>query len=110
MKIKNIHINLLFLILGIFSLQAIEYDSFPNPNLFLETEIEETIEDINELDYEKKFPESDSDGGNNAIISNQNVSFINPFITKSTLADNNSKDLSQKPHLFILYCCLKLDC
>lgn len=86
------------------------FDSFPYQNSLSETEIEETIDDISELDYDKQFSDSDSGGGSNAIISKQNIPFVNPYITQSAIADNNSKDLSQKPHLFILYCCLKLDC
>jgi len=109
MKIKNLHINLLFLILGIFSLQSVEFDSFSNPKLFLETEIEKTFDDIIEIDFEKQLSNFDSDGGNNAIISNQSVHFISPF-AKTKIADKNSKDLPNKTHLFILYCCLKLDC
>ena len=109
MNIKNIHINLLFLILAIFSLQSVAFDSIPNRILFLETEIEETTDDIIELDYEKQLSDSDSDGGNNAIISNQSFHFLSPF-SQNKIANKNSKDLPNKTHLFILYCRLKLDC
>lgn len=110
MKIKNIHTNLLLLILGVFSLQSVNFDSFSNRDLFLETEIEESIDDSIEIDIEKQLSDSDSGKKNNALVSNQNISFINPPIAKSTLANNNSKDLSKRPRLFILYSCLKLDC
>lgn len=109
MKIKNIHINLLLLILGIFSLQSADIDSFSNRNLFLETEIEESIDDSIELDIEEQLSDSDSGNGNNALVSNQNFHFINPFVANKKLANNQPKRLSKKPHLFILYCCLKLD-
>ena len=109
MKIKSIHITLILLILGIFSLQSLEFDSFSNPNLFLETEIEETIDDIVEIDYDKQLSDSDFDGGSNAVIASQNVLFLSPY-AKSILANKNSKALPNKTHLFILYCCLKLDC
>ena len=108
MKIKNLHINLLLLILGIFSLQPAELDSFSIQNLFLETEIEESIDDSIELDIEEKL--SDSGNGNNAVVSNQNFHFRNPYVANKKLANNQPKDLSKKPPLFILYCCLKLDC
>ena len=109
MKVENIYINLFLLILGFFTLQSVELDSF-STNLFLETDIEESIDDRIELDFEEQLSDSDSGNGNNAVVSNQNFHFINPFIAKSKLANNQSKGLSKKPHLFILYCCLKLDC
>ena len=111
MKIKNLHINLLFLILGIFSLQSLEFNSFSNPNLFWETEIEETTDDIVKFDFDKQLSDydSDSNGGSDAIISSQNFHFLSLY-AKSILATKTSKDLFKKTHLFILYCCLKLDC
>lgn len=109
MKTKNIHITLVLLILGIFSLQSLEFDSLSNPNLFLETEIEETIDDIVTLDSDEELSDSNSDGGINAIIPSQNFHSSSPY-AKSILAHKVSNDLSNKSHLFILYCSLKLDC
>jgi len=110
MKIENVHMNLLLLVLGIFSLQSVEFDSFSNPNLFLETGIEESIDDTIELDFDKQLPDAYSDGGGPGIISTHNSHIKNPIVAKSTLARAISKDLSKRSHLFILYCCLKLDC
>ena len=109
MNIRNIHLYILILILGAFSLQSLKLDSFSKENLFLKTDIEESFKSI-ELDFEKQLLDSYSGGDGNAIISNQNLSSTNTPIAKFTLENNNSKDLSKLPQLFILYCCLKLDC
>lgn len=110
MKISRLHINFILLILGIFSLQSVEFDSPSNVRLLLETEIEESIDNINEFDIGSDKSDSDSDGGKNAALPSEHILLRNPFSAKSNLVRLESKYLSQKPHLFILYCCLKLDC
>ena len=110
MIIKNLHINIVILILGIFSLQSVGVDSFSGSFLITELEIEESTTEIDEIDFTKESSQSDSGNGGNAIIPTQNPPIKSPFISKSNLLRFESKDLSQKPQLFILYCCLKLDC
>ena len=110
MKIKNSHIIFSLLVFGIISFTSVEIDSFSNSSFFIETEIEESINDISELDFEKEFSLSNSDGGGNAAVlnTNQYLTFLcyNTSLSQSTY----KKELSSKPQLFILYCRLKLDC
>jgi len=109
-KVKNLHINVVLLILGIFSLHSAEFDSFSNPSFFKETEIEESIDDTRELDFDSELSSSDSDNGGNAAILNIDHRKKNLSFGEVASQYSESKDLSQRPHLFILYCCLKLDC
>lgn len=110
MTIKNLHINIVILVLGIFSLQSVGVDFFLGPFLITELEIEESTTEIDEIDFTKESSPSGSGNGGNAIISTQNPPAKSPFVRESNLLRFESKDLSQKPQLFILYCCLKLDC
>ena len=98
MTIKNLHINIVILILGIFSLQSVGVDSFSGS--FLITEIEESTTEIDEIDFTKESSQSDSGNGGNAIIPTQNPPIKSPFISKSNLLRFESKDLSQKTTTF----------
>lgn len=110
MKIKNLHIIFSLLILGVVSLISVGMNSSPNPSFFIETEIEESINDISELDFEKDFSHSSSDDGGKAAFLNTDI-FINAISYYAIVFQNTyKKERSQKVHLFILYCCLKLDC
>lgn len=109
MRTKGLHISI-FLLIGLFSLQSIEFDSVSYYNLFSETEVEESIVELGELDFEQELSFSDSnDSGNTPILGDHSL-LKNPLNGKSTFRPLGSKDLSAKTHLFILYCCLKLDC
>jgi hypothetical protein len=106
MRIKQTHIILFLLVVSTLSLQFTNIDS----NFYLETETEESINDIDELESEEDRSASDSDGGKNAVASIQNSLSHHLFSWKSNSLFCESTDLSQRPQLFILYCCLKLDC
>lgn len=106
MKVRYAYINLFVLILGFFSLQSTDLDSFSN--LFLDEEIEELIYDSYELDFEKQL--SDYDDGDNGSVSSLNTLIKNPFTTQVDIKNPEPKDLPKKSNLFILYCCLKIDC
>lgn len=110
MKIKNSHIIFSLLILGIISLNSVGIDSFSNSSFLVETEIEESTNDITELDFDKDFSHSSSHGGGKTAVLNTNeyISILPHSV--AVLQDIYKKELSQKTHLFILYCCLKLDC
>ncbi len=110
MRFKYIHKDLLLLILGVFSFLYVLSDCITNPNIFIQTEIEESLDEIDEVDFEIELSDSDSGTGGSAIVSAQNTLIKIPLSGRSDLRYSQSKDLSQKPHLFILYCCLKLDC
>lgn len=110
MKIKNSHIIFSLLVLGIISFTSVGINSFSNSSFFVETEIEESINDISELDFEKEFSYSSSDGGGNAAVLNTNQSLTILFYNTATSQNTYKKKLPSKPQLFILYCCLKLDC
>lgn len=109
MKMKSSHILFSILILGITSLILVGIHSFSPPNFFVKTKIEKSI-DIDESYSEKHFSNSGSDnGGKTAILFSSKVLKI-PFCNTITPYPNLSKKLSPKTHLFLLYCCLKLDC
>lgn len=110
MKIKKSHIFFSLLIIGIFSLTSVGMDSFSIPSYFVEIEIEESISDINNLDFEKEKSESKIGNGGNSAILFENPHGIALFFSKTHSLNAVSEDLSLKSPLFILYCCLKLDC
>ena len=110
MTIKNIHINLMLLMLGFFSMQSAGFDHRSNSFFAIEAELEESNKEIDNVDFvEKSFHSASGDGGN-AIIPTQNPPIKSPLVSETNLLRSESKELSQKPQLFILYCCLKLDC
>lgn len=110
MRIKQTHIILLLLVVNILFLQLTDIDSNFVSNFYSETETEESINDIYELESEEDRSASDSDGGKNAVASIQNSLSHPLFNWKSNSLFCESTDLSQRPQLFILYCCLMLDC
>ena len=107
---KNIHINLILLLLGIFSMQSAVFDSLSSSFFATEVELEESNKELDNVDFVEKSLHSGSGDGGNAIIPTQNPPIKSPFVSEYNLLRSESKDLSQKPQLFILYCCLKLDC
>ncbi|PKH52471.1 hypothetical protein CXF68_18005 [Tenacibaculum sp. Bg11-29] len=109
MKFIKKHIIFSLLVLGIISLTISVNDSSIFNQSFVETELEESISEIDELSSDVDVSNSD-DGGNNRIAT---LAFLTPypqyFDNTSSLV-LNSKKRSQKHPLFILYCCLKIDC
>lgn len=110
MNLRTVHINILFLIVAVCCLQSVTLNSISSSQLFFETEIEESILDSNEIDFEKELSLSDSDNNGSAIISSSYLGLKLPFDGDRVLLSPVSKGYSKKLHLFILFCCLKLDC
>lgn len=110
MTIKNIHINLILLMLGIFSMQSGVFDSNSSSLFVTEIELEESNKEVDNVDFVEKSLHSGSGDGGNAIIPTENPPIKSLLVSETNLLRSESKDLSQKPQLFILYCCLKLDC
>lgn len=107
MKFENLHIKLLYLILVVFSLQTAEVNALSS-DLLIELENKEFIEDSIEIEFESLL--IDSDGGNNAIISAITLISRSPLVISTLIAYKDSRSQHNKLHLFILFCCLKLDC
>lgn len=110
MKIKKSYTNLLLLILGFFSLQAVEFDFFSNPQFFLEIELEESLTDIDELDFSKELSRADHGKDGSAVFFNTHLNLKNLSYSEVSSFYLNKKDSYRERYLFILYCCLKLDC
>ncbi len=109
MKFMKKHIIFSLLVIGILSLTINVNDSSFFNQSFVETELEESISEIDELSFDVDISNSD-DGGNNGIAALAfRTSFLQYFDYTSSLV-LNSRSLSQKLPLFILYCSLKIDC
>lgn len=110
MKFKNLYITFILLILGIYSLNAMIIDSIKNHTFLIETELEESIDEISELNFEKQSSNSGSDNGGNTAISASSKNIKIFFFGQAKPKFLLSKEFLFESHLFILYCCLKLDC
>lgn len=91
-------------------MQSVGMDALSSSILVTEVEVEESNTEIDEVDYADASEHTGSGDGGHAIIPTSDPLRESPFINKSTSLRPGSKDLLQKSHLFILYCCLKLDC
>lgn len=110
MMLKNLNINLVFLLLGFFSLQSVTADALSFPLLATEVEVEESIVDIDDLNLSYETTQTDSDAGGSATITSQPRFENNSSISNSPKRNYTSRELHNKAPLFILYCCLKVDC
>ena len=109
MKSIKEHIIFSLLVIGIVSLTFSVNDSSIFNQFLVETEIEESISEIDELSSILEITNS-NDGGNNgfAVIASSTPLLSYFDVTSSTFATSN--EVAKKHPLFILYCCLKIDC
>ena len=110
MRIDQRHIILLLLVVSTLFIKLTTIDSNFFSSYSSETEIEESYFDIDETESEKDWYTSGSDNGNNAAACIQNSNSHHFISRKSNSLFFESTDLSKRSQLFILYCCLKLDC
>ena len=109
MKSIKEHIIFSLLVIGIISLTFSVNDSSMFNRFLVETELEESISEIDELSSAEEITNSD-DGGNNgfAIVAETKPILSNFGLTSSIFTTSN--EVTKKHPFFILYCCLKIDC
>lgn len=108
MKFKFRHISLLVFIVGFLFQQNLGFDSFTNA-IFLKIEGEESYEHSYELEFEEDRSNSKLDSGSSSAILNVYGS-VHPRYIHKDYTQWIAVDYTPKNRLFILFCCLKLDC
>ena len=109
MKSIKEHIIFSLLVIGIVSLTFSVNDSSIFNQFLVETEIEESISEIDELSSVLKTTNSD-DGGNNGFAITASSIPLLQYFDFNTSTFTTFKEVAKKHPLFILYCCLKIDC
>lgn len=109
MKSIKEHIIFSLLVIGIISLTSTVNDpSILNQSLG-EIELEESISEMDESSSTSATTNSDDGGDNGFAITASTTPSLQYFdFTSSTFA--TSDEVTKKHPLFILYCCLKIDC
>ncbi len=108
MKYNKLYNILLFFVLGSFSLNTIGNDLSFSKQFFSDIEFEESFNDIKESESLKKITDSNDCG--NGLISTPTKINVNPYFWYASTRYKNSLKHFIKKHLFLLYCCPKIDC
>ncbi|WP_418654556.1 hypothetical protein [Tenacibaculum soleae] len=109
MKSIKEHIIFSLLVIGIISLTFSVNDSSIFNQFLVETELEESISEIDDLSSVIEITNSDNGGNNGYAIVAETKPLPSYFsLTSSIFATSN--EVTKKHPFFILYCCLKIDC
>lgn len=110
MKLCRKHIILSLLVLGFFSFTTSESNAL-NHLQYLEYDLEESIDSFDDISDLTKAQDTEASGCGNLLTTFHQITpfKFNRFLeVKSTFYQIALKKV--KSHLFILFCCLKLDC
>ncbi len=109
MKFIKDYIIFSLLVIGIISLTFSVNDSSISNKFLVETELEESISEIDKLSFVSEITNSDNGGDNGFATIEPSTPLLSYFdFTSSTFVTSN--EVAKKHPLFILYCCLKIDC
>ncbi len=108
MRIFVKHIILIFLVIGSVSLSFNSNNTSAVNNFIIDNELEESIFESIEFSPDLKIKILDIDGGGFVftIPSTLSLSSFDSIVSVFT----SFRDITKKYRLFILYCCLKIDC
>lgn len=104
------HIISPLIILGLLSLIMMGSTSYSSTQFGPESELVELCDASEGVDgvEESLIPDSDDTGHGVAFV--ENTFFNNDLLGSAATQTSSKQRFAAKAHLFILYCCLKLDC
>lgn len=110
MNLFKQHIVLSLIAIGILTCAMQENRNVFSTASLIDYNLEESVDHVEELSEHKEIPSQHTNGNGNsvAILEKSNFSCLHFHSSQSNLIV--SEESFQESSLFILYCCLKLDC